>query len=169
VLNITENGGIWIDVEGRIGVDAGAAIGLSSEDDDGIFRGIWKAIGRWGIHRLGRISVKLARIQLSPDDEHSTVLASLDTSPLDIPLTTEPPPDLSWLTRVTVPVFIVPIQNASILVQFVRDSWRNRTVAIQAHIEHAVVQGGSLNDNSWRRMFEQQRSEIYTAIHMKSE
>ena len=49
VLNITEGGGIWIKVEGRVGVDAGAVIGVNSEDGDGIFRDIWKSIGtRWG-------------------------------------------------------------------------------------------------------------------------
>ena len=37
-------------VEGKVGhsVDVGTAIGVNSEDGDGIFRDIWKFIGRWG-------------------------------------------------------------------------------------------------------------------------
>jgi hypothetical protein len=168
VLNVTEEGGIWINIESRAGVDAGAAIGVNSEDDDGIFRDIWKSLGRWGIRRLDRINIKLTTIHISPQDDHSTVLASLDMSPMDLPLTTEPPSDPSWLTKISIPVFIAPSQNASALVQFVRHSWQDGTVAVQARVDRVVIQGGSLTDNSWRRMLDQQRSEVHTTIRMKS-
>jgi len=169
VLNITKDGGIWINVEGRVGVDAGEVIGVNSDDNDGIFRDIWKSLGRWGIRRLDKITIKLTTIRIYPEDDDSNFLASLDTSPMELPLTTGPTSDLSWLTQVSLPVFITPTLNTSALVQFVRDSWRNGTVAVQVHVERAVVQGGSLSDNSWRRIFDQQRSEIYTAIRAKSE
>ena len=169
VLNITEGGGIWIKVEGRVGVDAGAVIGVNSEDGDGIFRDIWKSIGRWGIQRLDRITIKLTTIQISSEGKHSAVLGSLDTASMDVALTTEPPSDFSWLSKVSMPVFVAPTQNASALLRFVRDSWRDGTVVIQAHVERAIIQGGSLSDNSWRRLFNGKLSEITTAIRMKSE
>lgn len=169
VLNITDDGGIWVNVDSRVGVDAGTMVGVNSEDNDGFFRDIWKALGRWGIRRLERITLKLTTIHISPQAEPSTILASLDTSPMDLPLTTEPPSDSTWLTKVSIPVFIAPTQNTSAFLQFVRRSWRDGTVAVQVHVERAVIQGGSPNDNSWRKMLDQQRSEVYAAIHMKSE
>lgn len=169
VLNVTEDGGIWVNVGGRVGVDAGAVIGVNAEEDDGFFRIIWKSLGRWGIQRLDRITIKLTTLHIFSDHEPSTVLMSLDASPTDLPLTTEAPSDFSWLTKISIPIFIAPIHNTSALVRFVRHSWRDGTVAVQAHVDRVVVQGGSLNDNSWRKTFKQQRSEVRTAIRMKSE
>jgi len=169
VLNITDDGGIWVNVDSRVGVDAGAMVGVNSEDDDGIFRDIWKSIGRWGIRRLDRITLKLTTIHISPQADPSTILASLDTSPMDLPLTTEPPSDSTWLTKVSIPVFIAPTQNTSALLQFMRRSWQDGTVAVQAHVDRLVIQGGSLDDNGWRKMLDQQRLGVHAAIRMKSE
>jgi hypothetical protein len=168
VLNVTEDGGIWVSLEGRVGVDAGSAIGVNAEDDDGILSSIWKSIGRWGIRRLDRITIKLTTIHISPQDDHEIILAAVDACPIDLPLTAEAPSDLSWLTKVSVPIFINPSRNASTLIQFVRDCWRDRAVAVRAHVDRVVVQGGALDDTSWRRRFEQQRSDILKMILMKS-
>lgn len=168
VLNITLDGGVWVQVEGRMGVDAGAVIGVNSEHDDGVFRDIWKALGRWGVRRLKTVSIQLTTIRITPKDHYSTLLTSVDVPPLSLPLTTEPPADFSWLTTVSIPIFVSPTQNSSVLARFVRESWRDEIVAIQAHVDEVAVRGGSLQEKGWRRKFEQKHSDIHTAIHVKS-
>lgn len=169
VLNITSDGGIWLNVTGRIGVDAGAAIGVKSDEEDSLFQDIRKAFGRWGIRRIDRVNVQLDTIRISPGDDSSILLASLDTPPLEMKLTAQPPPNLSWLTKVSVPVFIAPTQNASILMKFVRDSWRDGTVNVIAHVDNVTVRGGSLFETGWRRRIDQKLKSIDTVIHHKSE
>lgn len=168
VLNITSDGGIWLNVTGRIGVDAGAAMGVKSDEDDGLFHDIWKAFGRWGIRSIDRVNVQLDTIRISPGDDTSTLLASIDLPPLEMRLTAQPPPDLSWLTKVSLPIFIAPTQNASILMKFVRDSWRDGTVNVIAHVDNVTVRGGSLFETGWRRRIDQKLENIDTTIHHKS-
>lgn len=169
VLNITTEGGIWLNVTGRVGVDAGAALGVKSDEDDGLLRDIWKAFGRWGIRKVDRVNVQLDTIRLSPGDDSSILLASLDTPPMELRLTAQPTSDLSWLMKVSVPIFIAPTQNASILMKFVRDSWRDGTVNVIAHVDHVAVKGGSLFETGWRRRIDQKLENIDTVIHKKSE
>lgn len=169
VLNITSDGGIWLNVEGRVGVDAGAVIGVNSNEDDGLLTDLWKAFGRWGIRTIDRVNVQLDTIRISPGDDPLTVLASLHMPPMDVRLIAQPPSNFSWLTKVSIPIFIAPTQNASVLMKFVRDSWRDGAVTIQAHVDQVAVKGGSLSDHSWRRKIDQTLDNVNTILHMKSE
>lgn len=168
VLNITKDDGIWVNVESMVGVDAWSVIGVNSEKTDGIFSDVWKSLGRWGIRKLGGITVKATTVRISPENEYSTVLASLDISPVTIPLTTEPSPDLSWLTKVNLLIHIVPIQNLTTLARFAHDSWLDGLAVFHAHVERATVHGGSLHEISWRRSFKQQINNIHRTIRINS-
>lgn len=168
VLNVTEDAGIWVNVECMVGVDAGSVIGVNRAQMDGIFSNIWKSLGRWGIRQLSSVTVKMSAVRISPENEYPTVLASLDMSPMNIPLTTEPPPNLSWLTKAALTIHISPTHNLTALMKFVRDTWRDGRAAVHVHVEQATVQGGSLYENSWRRNFEQRLSDIHKAIHINS-
>ena len=167
VLNFTDDGGIWLKVEGRVGIDAGSVIGVNSDKDDGFFRNLWKSLGRWGIGRLHTVTVDMSTIRLTPERDVGITLALIDSPSITLPLTANPPLDLSWLTTVTVPLFITPNQNSSTLIEFARNSWQDGMISIQAQLHELVVRGGSPNDNSWRRKIEQKKSNIQTAVHMK--
>lgn len=167
ILNVTEDGDIWVNVEGRVGVDAGSVVGVNSEQVDGFLRDIWKSLGRWGIRQLDSVTVTMTTIRISSENDYSTVLATLDMSPMSISLTTEPPSDLSWLTTVTVPVHISPTHNLTTLMKFARDSWLDGIADTHVHVDQAVVQGGSLHEEGWRRSFEQQHTDIHRAIRIK--
>lgn len=166
VLNVTDDGGIWLEVEGRVGIDAGSIIGVNPDKDDGFFSDLWKSLGRWGIGRLHTVTVDMSTIRLTPERDVQTTLALIDTPSITLPLTTNPPLDLSWLTTVAVPLFVAPNQNTSTLIEFARNSWQDGMVSIQAQLDELVVRGGSSDDNSWRRKIEQKKSNILTVIHV---
>lgn len=169
VLNTTSEG-FWLQVEGRVGVDAGSVIGATSDPgEDGVWQDIMKAMGRWGIKQLERVSVELSTINVSAAHDPSIVLAFIDVSPLELPLTAAPPPgDLSWLTKVSTPLLIRSTRDTGAIIRFVRQAWRDGTVAVQAEMERAIVTGGGLTGTSWRQRLSIEREDIQLNIQMKS-
>jgi hypothetical protein len=171
VLNLTSDGGIWVNVEGRMGLDAGRVIGVNSDPGkDGLFRNIWKSMGRWGVQRVDRVSVSLSTVIISSEQDPSTVLASVQPSPVEIPLTANPPSDAkSWLTKISIPLLVYPTSNTSALIRFVQEAWRHGTAAVQADVVRAVVRGGGLDEYSWRRQLQGEVTGIKIALHVSSE
>jgi hypothetical protein len=165
VLNVTETGGIWVTVEGRVGVDAGSIIG-SNQDH---WSSILNPIARWGIRVIGRISISLNTINVSSGYDTETALGSIITSTLSLPLTVAPPNDFSWLTRVSVPLLVLPTRNSSALMHFARDAWRFGAVAAHAYVEKAVVRGGGPDETGWRHKLKVERSLIHANIRVESE
>lgn len=165
VLNITTDGGIWLHVQGRVGLDAGGVIGVATEEDDSVLQYWWKSIGRWGIHQFDRVTVDLTAIDVSSEHDQ---LAVISLPPLELPLTADPPNDDSWLTTVAIPVYFEPTKNISAIARFVRESWRDGTMRVEAHVGRAVVRGGRLNDGSWRTRLRAIRSDVHSTVSMKS-
>ncbi|CDO77356.1 hypothetical protein BN946_scf184787.g5 [Trametes cinnabarina] len=167
VLNASSSDGIWILVHGRIGLDAGCIVGVGRDEDDGLFKHWWKSLGRWGIRQLDRVTVDLSPIHVSPRAHPGVALATITTQPLEIPLTANPPRDYAWLTPVQVPVRIEPTKNASVLVHFVRESWKNGFVSVQATVAEAVVHGGALRDRGWRSRFVLSHTNVRPVVNIK--
>ena len=165
VLNVTEDGEIWVNVEGRVGIDAGSIVGLSK---DGLWSSIISSIGQWGIREMGHATVHLGTMYVSSGYDKDIPLASVTTSALELPLTVDPPSDLSWLTAVTVPLLISPTRNSSALIHFARDAWRSGAFAVQLYVEEVTVQGGRIDETGWRRNLKVQRSNILTNVHVES-
>ena len=118
VINATD-GGLWIRVDARLGVDVGSIIGANTDNDEGTLSDLWKSVGRLGIHILGTVSANAATVYVYSDQ---ALLATVSAQPLHLPVTSNPPHDSSWLTPVSVPVFVRPTDNSSTLAQFVEDS-----------------------------------------------
>ncbi|KAF9477671.1 hypothetical protein BDN70DRAFT_861510 [Pholiota conissans] len=166
VLNVTKEG-VWLNVQGRVGMDAGRAININTDPDDGPFRDLWKAIGRWSVRTLDRVSVNMSTINITPEYDSSIALVSLDIAPIELPLSVDPPPDLSWLTPVSVPVYFRLTSNSTEVLQFLKESWHVGKIAVRADVSEAHIRGGSLNTTSWRSNFQTKLLDIRTAIHMK--
>lgn len=167
VLNVTKDG-VWLQVSGRIGMDAGSAIDVNSDPDDGPLRELWKAIGRWSVRTLDKVSVNMSTITVTP--EYSTIpLLSLDIAPMEVPLSVDPPSDMSWLTPVSTPVHIRLTANSTYVLDFLKQSWHTGTLSIGVQVGEARVRGGDLNRSSWRSTFYGKLSNIRTAIHIKCE
>ncbi|CCM06180.1 uncharacterized protein FIBRA_08422 [Fibroporia radiculosa] len=166
VINSTGDGGVWLMVHGRIGLDAGTVAGVKSEEEDNIVQGVWKSLGRWGIRQLDRVSLKLTTIEVTPESDPSQPLATVSIPPLEIPLTADPPPDLSWLTAIAVPVLIRPTKDMAVLLKFARDSWREGSIQVRTTVGEAAVLGGGLDRDSWRHYLKLIHTDISTRVHI---
>ncbi|KAJ2935274.1 hypothetical protein H1R20_g1820, partial [Candolleomyces eurysporus] len=138
VLNITHNGGIWVEAQGMLGVDVGDALGINTSPDDGFFKGIWKSIGRQGVRTLGSVSLNLRTISVVPEFDPYRTLADLDVPPLQVPLSVDPPADGSWLTHMRVSSLVYPTTNATFIAGFLKDAWKRGFFAVRADIDNVV-------------------------------
>ncbi|KAF9023834.1 hypothetical protein BDZ89DRAFT_1069634, partial [Hymenopellis radicata] len=166
VLNVTESGGIWTRIDGQLGLDAGRAIGVNSDDEDSLFREMWKAFGRWGIRKVDVVSVRLCKIRLVSDD--GELLATVDIPPQQVVLTVDPPYGSSWLQSVSTTVFVQPTRNTTDLVSFFSDAWRTGTAMVNIEVGTVSIQGGALGELSWRNKIHDQFFDIktYVALHV---
>lgn len=167
VLKLTPTG-ILVNVQGRIGCDAGAVIGIGSEPEDGLFQGIWKSVGRWGVQRVHSVSVNLSTVRIT-SGAGSSFLASVEFPPIEVPLTADPPSNLSWLQDISIPVMIHPTSNSSLLIAFLRETWKEGAVSITAATEQIDVTGGSMNDHNWRTRIHRELFDVQTSLRIKSE
>ncbi|KAI8989245.1 hypothetical protein BD414DRAFT_439907 [Trametes punicea] len=168
VLNASSTDGIWLMVQVRVGFNAGRVVGVSSNEDDGLFKDLWKSIGRWGIRQLDRVTADLAPIQVAPRTHPDVTLVTIVFPPLEITLTADPPPeDYTWLKPIQVPMCVKPTKDVSSLLHFVRESWKNGFVSVQASVAQAVVHGGRLGETGWRSHFIVSHSNVRPAINMK--
>ena len=168
VLNVSMRGDVWLRLDGHVGFDAGAIIGVKPEHDDNFWVDIWKAIGRWGIRNLDVVSLTLSSIDISPQYDPSLQLASIEVPPFQIPLTAMPPDDPSWLTPVSLPVHIHPSHNVSAWLHYARESWRRGYAVAQATVTRADIQGGGLRGTTWRSALKIDRSNVTVGLNMKS-
>lgn len=169
VLNISSDGGIWVKVEGQLGVDAGAAIGVNTDVQDSILTDIWKMLGRHGVRALGKVSVNMSTVTITPQYDTSIVLLTIEIPPLEVPLTVDPPRDFSWLTTVSTPVFLKPTTDTTLLLRFLKESWQHGSFNVHADVGNATVRGGGLRGETWRSNLHSRLSNIRTSIRMKGE
>ncbi|TRM59260.1 hypothetical protein BD626DRAFT_157566 [Schizophyllum amplum] len=157
VLNVTEAGAMYVDVELSVGVDVGAVMDVNSDPDDNILDRTWKSLGRWGVKRLDRVSVEMGRLSLADGD---VVLGTLDIPPIELPLTTNPPRGTAWLTTMTTRVFVQPTNKTMDLVHFARRSWKDGFIRLHVDVDTVVVSGGTVGDPSWRRRVHQELNDV---------
>lgn len=165
VVKIDPDGGIWLNVQGKVGVDAGGAMGVNDDEDDNLILYLWKSFGRWGIHRLDRISVHISTV-----DVHSghDFLANVTLAPLELYLTTNPPPDDTWLNDISIPLYLAPTHNSTAIRRFVRESWRDGFAQVEATTDRALVRGGRIDERSWRTKLRASRSKVQVPMRVKS-
>ncbi|KAF5310323.1 hypothetical protein D9611_012056 [Ephemerocybe angulata] len=167
IINVTADGGLWVKVEGRLGVDIGDALGINSGSDDGILERVWKGIGRHGVQTLENVSLNLTTVSVLPEFDPYQVLANIDIPPLQVPLSVNPPDDNTWLTPITVSALVHPTTNTSIVASFLRDSWKRGFFAVRADVKSVYVLGGSWNRPSWRTRFHGKLSNIQASLRLQ--
>ncbi|KAH7882984.1 hypothetical protein F5I97DRAFT_1930589 [Phlebopus sp. FC_14] len=163
VLNATD-GGLWINVKARVGIDAGSILGVNTDDDEGTLTDLSKSLGRLGVRLVQTITLNLSAVHV-----YSTTHAPLCTvasSPLELPVTTNPPYDASWLTAVSVPLFVKPTNDSTDVALFIRDAWRTGAVSVSASISRAVVWGGAPEASGWRSKLKFEFEDIETHISL---
>lgn len=58
VLGATKEDGVWMRADGRL--DMGRVLRVRPDDKNLIWTEFWNGVGRWGGHKVGRISVELS-------------------------------------------------------------------------------------------------------------
>lgn len=167
VVKVGRDGAVLLEVKGRIGVDAGSVIGIQDDEEDGIFRYVWKSIGRWGVRQVDRVSVNLSVVEVYTTQTHS-LLANVSIPPLEVPLTVNPLQDDSWLTEMTIPISLVPTKNITTLIEFIRESWRDGALQMTSETHRAALHGGGLNERSWRARLRAVQTNIRMPMRIKS-
>ncbi|KAK0223686.1 hypothetical protein IW262DRAFT_1368625 [Armillaria fumosa] len=164
VLNMSDTGGIYARIEGRIGMDAGGVIGVNSDDQDNLMLDLWKSLGRWGIRKLDRVSVRISSVQVvSEQDER---LAAINIPSQEIVITADPPADRSWLQPISTTVFIQPTTNGPILKTFIQEAWREGSFALKVDIGEVAVEGGNLGGTSWKHNLRRKFTDVNTVIRL---
>jgi len=168
VLNVTKEDGVWIRVDGRVGLDMGKVLRIHKDDKDLIWTELWKGVGRWGVHKVGRISVELSPITVLSGNEHLVSLAVVTAPTVELPLSPDPPSSRDWLAPVSIPVHIRPTNNTEDLIRFVKECWMSRVIQVFTAIHSVHVTGGRMHEGGWRGGFVTERSNVSIAMRMKS-
>jgi len=168
VLNATQEGGVWIRVDFRVGLDMGRVLRIRTDDEDLIWTELWKGIGRWGVRKVGRISIELSQITVTSRSEPSLSLAVLTTPRIELPLSPDPPSSLEWLTPISVQINIHPTNRTKDLVVFANESWMSGVIQVSTTIPSIRVTGGGIYEDTWRSSLSTERSNVSIAMHAKS-
>jgi len=169
VLNATKEGGVWIRVDGRVGLDVGRVLRVHPDDGGLIWTELWKGIGRWGVRKVGMISVQLSQITVTSRSEPSLSLALLTVPTVELPLSPDPPSNIEWLTPMSVPINIRPSNHTEDLIRFANESWMSGIIQVSATILSIRVTGGKIHENTWRGGFGTERSNVSIAVRTESE
>ncbi|KZO99193.1 hypothetical protein CALVIDRAFT_596296 [Calocera viscosa TUFC12733] len=155
VLNLTSSG-LYIQLDGEIGVDADWLLGFRSSDESaGWAERCRRALGRWGVERVQAVDVRLSTIALS---SRSGMIATLQVPQLTIPLTPSlralsseeeldsPESELakSWLSPITIDVLVSPSQDAAALARFAQESWASGKIELEASTKWVTVSPSGL-------------------------
>ncbi|KAM6501143.1 hypothetical protein JOM56_004157 [Amanita muscaria] len=163
-----EQGTVWLSVQGKLGVDAGNVIGVGrNPKGDGFFTNIWKSLGRWGVSRLGKATIQLSPIHITPEYNTSLGLVSVNVATFDVPLNPDPPPDDSWLTEVTLDVTVQTTKDASAIQHFLHECWARGNIDIRAHMDKVSVKGGALYEQSWRNWLNMDMTKVRVPLRFK--
>ncbi|KAF8635581.1 hypothetical protein AX15_000231 [Amanita polypyramis BW_CC] len=163
-----EHGAIWLRVQAKLGVDAGAVLGIGRKPNgDNLFTKVWKLLGRWGVRRLDKVTVQMSPVHVTPEHDSSLVLTSVQVSSLDVPLTPDPPPDKSWLTDVTVNLLLEPTHNTSLILQFLQSCWTHGQIDIHASLDAVSLRGGGILERSWRTLLDIELNKLRVPLHLK--
>ena len=164
-----EEGIIWLQVQGKLGVDAGSILGVNrNPEGDSVLTSIWKSLGRWGIRRVAKVTVNFSPIHVIPEYDLSLVLASVHIADLDVPLNANPPPEKSWLSDVTVDLAVQPTSNTSLILQFMEDCWSRGQINVRTNLDAATIQGGGVYERGWRNLLHFTLTKLQVPLRFKS-
>lgn len=181
LVNMTDDG-IWLEVEGWVGIDADAIVGVKSASPS---RGVawWDSLRRRFAHRLIAHAPNL-RVALTSEifvfPKHFTtppllsfhvpepILVPLSTNVEDEPHTTESGVGHvpSWLTPVKSLVRVRLIASTGELLNFARRAWEKGDVEVMVAVRQVQVQPSSGFMRSWLKV---EKEDVNLDIYMQGE
>ncbi|KAF9778847.1 hypothetical protein BJ322DRAFT_1089959 [Thelephora terrestris] len=167
VLNATKEGGVWVRVDCRVGLDMGRILRIRPDDEDLIWTELWKGVGRWGVRKVGTIAIELSQIAVTSHNKPPLNLAVLSTPVVELPLSSDPPSNLEWLTPMSIPIKIHLTERTEDLVRFANESWISGIIQVSTTISSISVMGGKVGEHTWRDNFNIGRSNVSIALMTK--
>lgn len=167
VLNATREGGVWIRVDGRVGLNVGNVLQIRPDGEDLVWTELWKGIGRWGVRTIGVISVELSQITMFSRSKPSSTLGVLTAPTIELPLSPDPPSGLGWLTPMSIPINIRPTELTEDLMHFANETWLSGTIQLSNIIPSVRVVGGRIGDRNWRGGFTMERTGVSAPLSVK--
>lgn len=143
----------------------------------------WRSLGRWSVRLLGSTTATAASVVVSPSKLASSepLITIKALSPITVPLYpalsqedhVNPPPSLE---SVSVPLTIYPSQNASLLSEFLKQSWKQGYVSVRIRGSDLSIHGGSEHNRSptvwdlglWRNWLNFDRDELALDLTLPS-
>ncbi|KAF8503139.1 hypothetical protein JB92DRAFT_2971659 [Gautieria morchelliformis] len=139
----------------RIAVDSDFIMDLRDDRDldDTWWKKKWRALGQWGVSRLGSTTATMDGVVINPTKLHSSeaLLTMKTLSPITIPFRPGLSPEdhrkpPSSLDTVSVSLTIYPSQNVSLLSEFLKQSWAEGHIGIEVRGSNLSIQGGAEQD-----------------------
>ena len=160
---------MWIRLDGRVGLDVGRVLRIRPDDEDLIWTEFWKGIGRWGVGKVGRVSIEFSPITVTSRSEPSVSLAVVMAPAIELPLSTDPPSTHEWLTSMSIPIHIRPTNHTKDLIHFAEECWMSGVIRVSSAIPSIRVTGGRIHESGWRGRFGTERSNVSIAMRARSE
>ncbi|KAG8940648.1 hypothetical protein FRC03_005225 [Tulasnella sp. 419] len=161
--NVTQDG-ITIQLEGLVGINADWLLALD-ENRGGLFSGLRRSFGRWVIGTVKSVTVTSSavgvyipfsrRLHRIPTDP----LLTLNLPEINIPLTTRPPDDDSWLTPISLPLQVKVEQSDDVLLEFLQNVWEMNRVLVTVKADEVRVCGGE-SSGGWRSWFNTRKTNV---------
>ncbi|CED82775.1 hypothetical protein [Phaffia rhodozyma] len=162
LLNVSQDGTMWFEMEIGLGVDTDRALGFNHHDE----RGIWwertrRTWARRAVDSINKVSVALTSpIRIQTADHHPLVTVTPDPTPLLVPLTSslqksaesssnlsgQQPKYPKWLTTFTVRSAVSMDASPEVLLSFLKQTWNDKKVDIVARLPDDAVTIAGVGD-----------------------
>jgi hypothetical protein len=172
VEEVRDGGEVVLNVKGLLGVDTDAILGFRSDDDDedSMFVGIWKDIGRWGVGLLREVTVEMGETVVYGAGGVDP-LGRAHVQQFTVPLTSHPgeTSDPKWLRPILFRIIAEPTQDTSLLQRFAQETWEKALLDLKLDLDQICVRGGSTGmSGGWRSMIETERKNLAMSFRYKS-
>jgi hypothetical protein len=168
----------------RVAVDTDFIMGFREDNaDDGLlwWREKWKDLGRWGVAKLETVIAAVEDVLIYPGSQDSTepLLQAKLLSPVVVPLTpgisARPPSRLS-LQPLSVSLSAYPTQNATLLLDFLKQSWSQGFLDVRFHGSDLMIMGGDMYKSHpkfwelgwWRNRLQFAKPDVNLRLHLPS-
>jgi hypothetical protein len=192
VINVT-NEGIWIEMDGFVGVDADWMLGVgkqtAAQGERGGGAAWWESLrgyfGRWMVRQVGEMRVNIpdsVEVFASPPISTNHPIITCDvTQSLPVPLTpslrsahppifpphTDYPGVAAWLTPISVVVKVAPIARPEELLEFARQGWMRGKVGLDIRVKQ--VQVSAARASGWRKYVKSTQRDLVMPFEFDSE
>jgi hypothetical protein len=173
VEEVRDGGEVVLNIKGLLGVDTDAILDFRSDDsdEDSMFVGMWKDIGRWGVGLLREVTVEMGEM-VAYEAAGVDPLGKAHAQQFTVPLTSHPgePSDPKWLNPILFRIIAQPTQDTGLLQRFAQETWEKALLDLKLDLDQIHIRGGGVGmSGGWRSMIRAKRKNLAIPFRYKSE